>query len=291
MKSLFFSFIFVLILSISSFAQNQGGSSQTTNIFNTAMQQVQKTMASSRIFNPKSSGEMLRKPASKPANTARAKTPAKNSKPANNATARNRTKPAQTNKPVSEPDEVETYESTDETETSSVAVETTYADSDSQILVEKIFAEANPNDPQTALLREVMVRGWNDYKETSIERGYQHNDLARALSYYIGTNYNVYQNSPAVSQAQSRALFNQVKQFLSSNKDIANMKDEDKQLFSELLVFMTSVPVFMNTLGASQNNAELVTQSRDLARQNLENLLGMKVEKLKFTSTGMETQQ
>jgi hypothetical protein len=285
MKNPFFALFCLLILGFFSSAQAQA---VDMGIFNNALKELRKTVS----IKP---GVTAKKAPAKARQTTTAKPPASRTTarstrtPKNTTVARSRTQPkkdVEAEVYSSEETPVETIEETP-VEADVVAIDTTYRSTQGIILVEKMLAQADPNDPQTALFKEIITRGWADYQTSSETKGYQYNDLARALSFFIGTNYNLYHNKPMLTPEQVRGLYNQMKEQFGSTAALAKMKDEEKQLFCELLVFLTSVPTFANAVGTEQNNSELVNQSRDLAKQNLETLLGTSVDKLAFNDEGL----
>lgn len=290
MKPLLFAFICVLILGFSASAKAQ---QVDMGIFSTALKQLQKTVSvKPNLTAKKTTTARTRTTATKPANT-RTATTAKNTRtPKNTTVARNPTRNENPTTEVEPNIEESTEETTEETTvTANVPlVDTTYKPAQGMILIDKLFAQANANDPQINLYKGIIVQGWMDYQTASQTRGYQYNDLARALSFFIGTNYNVYHKSQRISPEQVRGLYNQMKQNFGTNPELAKMKDEDKQLFCELLVFLATVPMYANAVGTEQGNAQLVQQSRDMAKQNLETLLGMSVDKIAFNDEGLMQQ-
>ena len=157
----------------------------------------------------------------------------------------------------------------------------------------------------------------NLYKQTAQKDGFPANDLAYAFEYFVVNNYQIYHDLvdlPAdkdprakrakdgferiqilnqkkllqVSINQERAIYKQFKEMLQSNADIQKMTDLQKQEASELLAIMFGVNFAGYMKGINNGDEQLTEQSRQLAKEGLEKLLGAPISRIKITNNGLE---
>lgn len=229
-------------------------------------QQMQRSMMSQAIFNQSMANSMLQKRSAQRAS----------SRGAQNAVPRQKTPTNTTPKTsLSQPSAATNH-----------AV-TLYKSAPGILVVERFGA--NAADEKTKFLQELAGRSWQQYQQAMWSSGLQPTDLASAVTYFLALNYGVYNGSAPSSQTQKQALYNQIKEMMTGNPDLARMRDEEKQVYAETVVVMATMPVFLKTFGERQNNNEMLHGSKEMARKNLETMLGGNFEQMTFTDEGLSS--
>ncbi|MBK8057055.1 MAG: hypothetical protein IPK33_03960 [Gemmatimonadetes bacterium] len=155
------------------------------------------------------------------------------------------------------------------------------------------------------------------YTRTARTDGFPEHDLAYALEYYVVNTYMTYHDlhevpydkdprikrsadplerlqllaekkALKVSMSQERAVFNQIRGMLAANPSIARLSDREKQEATELLAIMMGVNYSTYMRGVETGDDRLLQEARQGARQNLERLLGLPVDRIKIGSKGLE---
>lgn len=154
-----------------------------------------------------------------------------------------------------------------------------------QILLQK---KITGTDNQSAGIRQLIYVIWQGYVENSKENGFEYNDLARAISYSIFANYRVLNDTEEIPKENVKKLYEQIKEIFSDNAEIGKMTSEQKQELAENIVFSAGLSVVLAMAAEEEENKEMEKQAKDLAKKNLEDLLGISAFKLKITANGLE---
>ncbi|HEY0460716.1 MAG TPA: DUF6683 family protein [Pyrinomonadaceae bacterium] len=191
---------------------------------------------------------------------------------------------------------------------------TTFKSAPDNILPARLSAKPGVKAGETAQILNSFV---NLYRQTAQKDGFPANDLAYAFEYFVVNNYQIYHDLielPAdkdprakrakdgferiqilndkklrqVSINQERAIYNQFREVLAANADIQKMSDAQKQEAAELLAIMFGVNFAGYMKGINDNDAPLTEQTRGLAKEGLEKLLGVSIEQIKITNNGLE---
>ncbi|MCC6243532.1 MAG: hypothetical protein IT353_11875 [Gemmatimonadaceae bacterium] len=155
------------------------------------------------------------------------------------------------------------------------------------------------------------------YKTTARTDRFPANDLAYAMEYYVVNNWQIYhdlvsvplENDPRalrakdgfdriavmaekktlqVSPYQERAVYEQFRAKLGASADVRAMTDAQKQEATELLATLFGVNFAVYMQGVNARNDRVAQQGRDMARQGLEKLLGVPINKMRITNNGLE---
>lgn len=155
------------------------------------------------------------------------------------------------------------------------------------------------------------------YEQTARTDGFPATDLAYGFEFFIVNNYQVYNDvfnlSPAdkalmqpsgnpllalqhryskqasaVSPTAEKALYQQIKTFLSANPAIAKLTDRQKQEFTEMLAIVTMTNFHMYETAGKNNDAEAFAKVQSTAKQMLEKMFGVSIDKIKITAKGLE---
>lgn len=129
------------------------------------------------------------------------------------------------------------------------------------------------------------------YKSYVQDSKWQLNDVAHAISYYIGANYYVYKDGKEISDRQRTALYETVSKFLAENKDYRALSDAEKQEMYEVMAIQGSLPLLGYKSATEEGNKEASQRFRRDAEQNLENFFGVPVAKVQFTDEGIVFQK
>jgi hypothetical protein len=156
----------------------------------------------------------------------------------------------------------------------------------------------------------------NLYEQTARKDGFPANDLAYAFEYFVVNSYMTYHDlhdvdynkDPRVKRgkdmfdrltiinekkllkvtlSQERAIYNQFKTLLAENPEVRAMSDRQKQELSELLAIMFGVQYTAYMKGINSEDDRGIEEARRLAKQYLEKLLGLPVERIKIDNNGL----
>lgn len=156
------------------------------------------------------------------------------------------------------------------------------------VLPKKLAQNSGANNSKTdadqvnTLLQNLWQRYETSFSAANRELKMPYNDVATAMSYYIILNYLQANNVVTVEAEKTAAVYRQISALLGQNPDFTKLRDEDKQLFAEVLVMMGGVPTLI--FETKRNPAE----TRQAARENLERLFGDKTTTMKITENGVE---
>lgn len=143
------------------------------------------------------------------------------------------------------------------------------------------------------------------------------NDVAYALAYFILINYEVYndlmpvaidkdpwakrarndsertalmntKNSRITSTEEDRAMYYQFKEMLSAKPEIKKMIDADKQKLTETLAIMCGAVQTGYLKAIDEEDEKSIREMHEAAKQSLEQLLGVPINKIKFSLSGLQ---
>jgi len=157
------------------------------------------------------------------------------------------------------------------------------------------------------------------YEQTASYHKYPANDVAFAFLYFISNNYEIYhdlitvpvEKDPwakrakdgfewlalldkkklqKVSPEQDRTMYFQFKEMLSAKPEFRKMTDEDKQKMTETLAIMLGIVYdgYMKAIDAEDE--QLIKQAHQTAKEGLEKLLGVPMDKIKINYAGLQLQ-
>lgn len=155
------------------------------------------------------------------------------------------------------------------------------------------------------------------YRRVAAKDGFPANDLAYAAEYFVVNNYHIYydlldvpyEKDPwakrgkdgfdrislmnqkklmVVTMNQERAIYNQFRETLAANPQVAKMTDAQKQEMAEMLAITYGIAFTGYMKGINEDDDRTTEQARQLAKQGLEKLLGVPVGQIKITAYGLE---
>jgi len=158
-----------------------------------------------------------------------------------------------------------------------------------------------------------------NYEQGSPHHELPKNDVAYAFVHFILVNYEVYydlynvpvEKDPWAKRAkdgfdrlalmnkkkslittteEDRAMYFQIKEMLSAKPEFRKMTDEQKQKMTETMVIMAGVVNDGYLKAIDAEDERLIKQAHEMAKGNLEKLLGVPVNKIKINSSGLQLQ-
>ena len=136
-------------------------------------------------------------------------------------------------------------------------------------------------------IEAVLTRCLRHYTDNARQKGIPLNDVARALNYFISTNYYVYSLGSGPTQNQMDATRAVIRANMAQDPAFRRMSDRQKQeAYETLIVLAGFVDLGFGTTKQSGNESAAAS-FREMAKHNLETLLGVPVEKIHFTSEGL----
>ena len=157
------------------------------------------------------------------------------------------------------------------------------------------------------------------YEQTAAYYRYPASDVAYALEYFISNNYEIYydlvpfprdkdpylkraknlfdemalvsqKKSDKVSSIQDRAMYFQIKDMLSAKPEFRKLTNEQKQMMTETLAIKLGIIFGKYTNAVNDNDEQAIEQAHKEARENLESLLGVPLERIKILDDGLRFQ-
>lgn len=136
-------------------------------------------------------------------------------------------------------------------------------------------------------IESVLTKCLNFYTDNAIQKGVPLNDVARALNYFISTNYFVYSLGAGPTQAQMNATRDVIRANMAEDDAFRSMSDKQKQEAYETLIVLAGFVDLGYGTAKQSGDAGAAAQFRDMAKYNLETLLGAPIDKIHFTNYGL----
>lgn len=145
---------------------------------------------------------------------------------------------------------------------------------------------ATPSDRRE--MQAFFTQCLQNYEANMRRQGQPVKDVARALSYLIGVSYNVYHGGNVLTPNQGAALRAEIKDALATDAGFQRMSDREKQQMYESLAVMAEYVAFGADVAAQKGNRELADMAREMAKGNLEKLLGTSINNIRVSDNGLE---
>ena len=166
----------------------------------------------------------------------------------------------------------------------------------SQKLAQALIPNAQDRPAAAKAFGSCLQRG-RAYLRSSTSANLPADNVARALSFSLTTLHalalsrvgeEMGQSVPIPTSAQSDALRTQAALALSSDSRFRAQTNRQKQEAFEMLVITTVFAETLYSAGLQKNNAEMQEAARGMARDALQELLGVGPEKMRFTEVGLQ---
>ncbi|HYN86268.1 MAG TPA: DUF6683 family protein [Pyrinomonadaceae bacterium] len=133
-----------------------------------------------------------------------------------------------------------------------------------------------------------MTELLDGYKERLRRRNAPENDVARAASFLISQSYFVYRDGTPLTEEQFAALVEQVREALAREPSFASRDDRERQQMYERYAIKGSFLGLGYLLMKQQGDAKTLDGLRQLAKRQLEEMLGSRADEISFTDGGVE---
>lgn len=155
------------------------------------------------------------------------------------------------------------------------------------IVPQQMAAQMTKTPQERQELEQIFTNCLNYYKEIANANNVVLNDVARATSFYIEANYMIYAGKQGLTPEQGKGLRESVRAALSKDANFQTMSAREKQKMYETSAIMGAYVVIGHDLAEKKNDRKAATEFQQLAKENLEKLLGP-IDKVSFTDNGVE---
>lgn len=134
----------------------------------------------------------------------------------------------------------------------------------------------------------VLTKCLTFYTDTAKQKGVPLNDVALALNYFISTNYFVYSLGRGPTPDQMSATRDAIRANMVQDEAFRQMSDKQKQEAYETLIVLAGFVDLGYGTSKKSGDAGAAEQFREMAKYNLETVLGVPIDKIHFTNDGLE---
>jgi len=150
----------------------------------------------------------------------------------------------------------------------------------------QLAARLGTTPQERQYIQGVLTKCLDFYTETARQKGVPLYDVARALNYFIVTNYFVYTQGAGPTRVQMEATRDMIRANMVADETFRGMSDREKQESYETLIVIAGFVDLGYGTAKHSGNENLAAQFHDMAKHNLETLLGVPVARIHFTSEG-----
>ncbi|HEX8455923.1 MAG TPA: DUF6683 family protein [Pyrinomonadaceae bacterium] len=156
------------------------------------------------------------------------------------------------------------------------------------IYPQQLAREAATNEAERNEMEATFRMCLGNYEANMRRQSQPVKDVARAVSYFIGVNYNVLHGGASVSPAQGTALRADVQSALGEDESFQRLSDREKQQIYETMAVLAEFVALNMSVADERGNKQLAEATRAMARDNLEKLLGAPAASIRITERGIE---
>ena len=167
------------------------------------------------------------------------------------------------------------------------AEDTSFVKSQPPFVPQELAARLGKTQQERQYIEDILTKVLNNYSDTAIQKGVPLNDVARALNYFICTNYLVYTSNAAPSRDQINASRDAIRANMAHDDAFRRMSDKQKQEAYETLIVLAGFVDLGAGTAKQSGDANAAAQFREMAKLNLETVLGVPIEKIHFTNDGL----
>ena len=136
-------------------------------------------------------------------------------------------------------------------------------------------------------IKGILTKCLNFYRDTAKQKGIPLHDVALALNYFISANYFVYSSGAGPTPEQMSATRDSIRANMVQDDTFRRMSDKQKQEAYETLIVLASFVDLGTGTAEKSGDTNAKAQFREMAKLNLETLLGTPIEKIHFTKNGL----
>jgi hypothetical protein len=156
------------------------------------------------------------------------------------------------------------------------------------IYPQQLAQEAASNEAERKEMEAVFAMCLQNYEANMRRQNQPVKDVARAVSYFIGVNYNVLHGGNTVTPAQGLALRAEIKDALGDDESFRRLSDREKQQIYETMAVLAEFVALNMSVADERGNKQLAEATRSMAKDNLEKLLGASAANIRITDRGLE---
>jgi len=162
---------------------------------------------------------------------------------------------------------------------------TSFQPGPSPLLIDTITRTLSKDRETQSLLKELFSEGQKLYEEEARRLG-RPNNLAMALSYFVGSCYMV-ATGQEPSEASLLAFQATADEALGASPAFKKLSNRERQTLYELFIHLATLPLAGYVAALQQNDAKEARVFQQLAAELLELVLGVKPERLWFGPEGL----
>jgi hypothetical protein len=153
---------------------------------------------------------------------------------------------------------------------------------------QQLAARLGKTPQERQYIESVLTKCLTFYTDTAKQKGVPLNDVALALNYFISTNYFVYSLGRGPTADQMTATRDLIRANMVQDQAFRQMSDKQKQEAYETLIVLAGFVDMGYGTSKNSGNAGAAEQFREMAKHNLETVLGVPIDKIHFTNDGLE---
>lgn len=153
---------------------------------------------------------------------------------------------------------------------------------------QQLAREAASNEAERKEMEAVFAMCLRNYEANMRRQNQPVKDVARAVSYFIGVNYNVLHGGGSVTPAQGVALRAGIQGALGEDESFRRLPDREKQQIYETMAVLAEFVALNISVADERGNKQLAEATRSMAADNLEKLLGASAASIRITDSGIE---
>lgn len=172
------------------------------------------------------------------------------------------------------------------TETQNKVLATKFKPSGKRATVDKIVEQLTADPEQRKALLPLFEEGFKAYEAEAKKEGAE-NDVAGAMTFFIGTHWSIYNEGKEPSDKSGMAMVRQLQNLLNS-AEMRAAKDADKQSLYEWCVVMSTFSLATYHVAKEEDDEKLSKTMQEAAGAALKSLLGVEPDRVQITDNGLE---
>lgn len=156
------------------------------------------------------------------------------------------------------------------------------------IMPKRLAEEMGKTQSEQVKLEKFFTALLEDYKEMARERKAPLNDVARAVSFSVGTCYDVYNENRLLGTRPFEAMREQMREAIARNEKFQKLDDRKRQEIYENYIITGMFVSVMYENFVKSNDRERAAKMRGVGREHLERIFGVPYSRLRFTDAGVK---
>jgi hypothetical protein len=165
--------------------------------------------------------------------------------------------------------------------------DTSFHSSQPPFVPQQLAARLGKTEQERQYIEAVLSKCLNYYLDSARRQGVPLNDVTRALNYFISTNYYIYSLGAGPTPEQMKATREVIRANMARSDLFLRMSDKQKQEAYETLIVLASFTDYGFGTSKESGDTKAAAQFREMAKYNLETLLGAPIERIHFTNNGL----